>query len=163
MSFLLAQIQIWSRCAGCKAHKGITMLENQEKRVPTGVFCYGTLMRGKSNHRLVAHARQIVDGRLSGARLYDLPYGYPAILLGDDGIVHGELYIFDNLESALSSVDRLEGYKPDNPYASLFIRKNVNIQLADGRYCSAYTYVAGPSLVQRIPSIGQLCKNGIWK
>ena len=139
------------------------MPEKQEKQTPTACFVYGTLLRDKANHRLVSHAKKILPAFMTSAILYDLPYGYPAIVQANDGIVHGELCFFDEIESELPSIDLLEGYNPATPRKSLYIRTVVDVKTEDGQCFSAYTYFAGPLLTSRIPSIGNICKNGIWR
>jgi len=135
----------------------------QEQQNITAAFVYGTLMRGEANHRLVSSAKKIMPATVQG-RLYALVYGYPAMIDGH-GQVHGELYFFDNngIEAVLSRLDYLEGYRPATPETSLFLRKIVEVTTDDGRVYSAYTYLAGPHLVQRLGQIGHECPGGRWQ
>ncbi|OPZ72496.1 MAG: AIG2-like family protein [Firmicutes bacterium ADurb.Bin456] len=71
------------------------------------VFVYGTLMTGMNNHHLIKpYLENIQQGKTAGI-LYDLPYGYPAIIPGN-GTVYGEVMGPHNLGEALKVLDRLE-------------------------------------------------------
>ncbi len=97
--------------------------------------------------------------------LYDLPHGYPAMFDSGDAsnIVHGELITFPDIESALKRLDRLEGYNPDSPDSSLYLRivKPVTIT-ATGKVVRAYLYVFHPRKLPEVKRIGTLIENGVW-
>ena len=129
---------------------------------PNALFVYGTLKRGFANHRLVSHAREMLKAKTKGT-LYELPYGYPAMTLDGDGIVYGELMIFDNIRDVLSATDWLEDYRPDDPDGSLFVRVVIEVELEDKRKMRAWTYIAGGKLKDKLPKIGRVIKDGNWK
>ena len=73
------------------------------------VFVYGTLMRGMSNHQVLApYFATVRLAQLQGI-LFDLPYGYPAVIDGN-GVVHGELIELVDPKAALITLDKLEDY-----------------------------------------------------
>lgn len=106
------------------------------------VFVYGTLKRGQRNHERFCRGVLTVREATVRGRLYDLPYGYPAVVVPEEdmraigtrdyladterqkhassgtqassewGIVHGELFIFDDPEERLPRLDGLEGFYP---------------------------------------------------
>jgi len=120
-----------------------TEAEAQAAAKPVGVFVYGTLKRGFGNHHLVEDAEEILEATTPGV-LYDLPYGFPAMVLPEDAprnqsdespLVHGELCIYpeDELPEILRRLDFLEGYYPNRPESSLYLRILVKVQTPDGR------------------------------
>lgn len=81
------------------------------------VFVYGTLLRGMSRAHAMDEARFLGLGEIAGC-LYDLG-SYPGLVEGK-GRIMGELYDVD--EVTLESLDRIEGFKTDEPAFSLYIR-----------------------------------------
>lgn len=98
------------------------------------VFVYGSLKKGKHNHRLLENANLIGRGIVKG-ECYSLPYGFPALIDGDRDVI-GEVY--DVTYDELYRLDRLEGYrgKEDDMYKRE--KRNINM---DGIIISAYTYI----------------------
>jgi gamma-glutamylaminecyclotransferase len=92
------------------------------------VFVYGTLLRGESNHRLLAKARFVGEGRTRPEfRLHHLG-GFPALVAGGVHAVEGEVYEVD--EATLAALDALEGHPR-------FYRR-VPISMEDGASVEAY-------------------------
>jgi len=56
--------------------------------------------------------------------------------------VAGEVLFFDDPLRRLSALDRLEGFRPDEP--SLYDRVVLSVRLRGGRRLSAWAYVRGP-------------------
>ena len=113
------------------------------------VLVYGTLRSGMPNDRLWrgAGARSI-RAILPGARLYDLPYGFPAVVLLDDGesagepVVHGELVTCEDMPELIRALDRLEGYDPDRPpERNHYQRVLVEVEVPSGERLPAWIYV----------------------
>lgn len=50
------------------------------------VFVYGTLMTGMHNHHLIKPFLKSVDTAKTNGFLFDLPYGYPAMIAGEDEV-----------------------------------------------------------------------------
>lgn len=124
------------------------------------VFVYGTLMTGLRNHYLIkAHLKEVQAGKTNGI-LYDLPYGYPAMVPGN-GTVYGELMELSEIEEALSVLDGLEDYFgvgcPDN----LYNRVHQEVETTGGEKLMSYLYIwARPDELMRR---GTLVPDGDWR
>ena len=70
------------------------------------VFVYGTLKAGGEFHGALSGARFLGARSLTGFRLYDTGFGYPAAVAGP-GILHGEVY--EVPEATLGILDAVEG------------------------------------------------------
>jgi gamma-glutamylcyclotransferase (GGCT)/AIG2-like uncharacterized protein YtfP len=109
------------------------------------LFFYGTLKRGQANHDRFCRGYLRVEEATVRGRLYDLPFGYPALVVPEEDIravgtadpvydasiqqtldptemrqshglrVFGELFTFDDAEHRLPALDRLEGFDPAGP------------------------------------------------
>ncbi|MBD0353719.1 MAG: gamma-glutamylcyclotransferase [Rubrobacteraceae bacterium] len=133
------------------------------------LFFYGTLKRGHANHhRYCRGALRAEEATLRG-ELYDLPFGFPALVvpqedvyatgsadpihdaseqqrLNDTGVhrsdgprVHGELFTFDDPETRLPALDRLEGFDPDGG-PSLYRRVLVPVETTERAHVAAWVY-----------------------
>ena len=118
------------------------------------VFFYGTLMGGFDRRR-----RAGIDEQLSyvgrgwiEAALFDLGI-YPAAVPAPDGQVWGELYVMEDPEPVLAALDEIEGYRPDEPDASLYTRHQTPVR-RDGNEDVAWVYFYNAPLgrAQRIDS-----------
>jgi gamma-glutamylcyclotransferase (GGCT)/AIG2-like uncharacterized protein YtfP len=83
------------------------------------VFVYGLLKSGCELHHHCAQGTFIGEATVRGG-LYSLGE-YPAMIEGD-GIVHGELYRFEDIAVTLEVFDEIEDYDPQNPESSLYVR-----------------------------------------
>jgi gamma-glutamylcyclotransferase (GGCT)/AIG2-like uncharacterized protein YtfP len=119
------------------------------------VFFYGTLMAGFDRRR-----RAEIDDKLAyrgrgsiNAALFDLGI-YPAAIPDPDGRVWGEVYDVLDAAAVLTALDEIEGYTPDHPDRSLYIRSQVAVALPDGVQTTAWVYFYNAPLgqAQRIPS-----------
>jgi gamma-glutamylcyclotransferase (GGCT)/AIG2-like uncharacterized protein YtfP len=119
------------------------------------VFFYGTLMSGfKRTGRARLDPMLTAVGRGSiGAALYDLGI-YPAAVPADDRHVHGEVHRMTDPESVLAALDEIEGYRSEQPDASLYRRAEATVTFADGRTAAAWVYFYNAPLgrAQRIES-----------
>ena len=109
---------------------------------PALLMFYGTLKRGYRNHDAFCRGARFVGEATLRGRLYDLPYGYPALTVTPEDIlavgtadpagdakvqrrlgpvearrtdgprVLGELFAFDDPVARLPAIDRLEGFDP---------------------------------------------------
>jgi gamma-glutamylcyclotransferase (GGCT)/AIG2-like uncharacterized protein YtfP len=133
------------------------------------LFFYGTLKRGHANHhRYCRGALRVEEATLRG-ELYDLPFGFPALVvpqedvyatgsadpihdaseqqrLNDTGAhrsdgprVYGELLTFDDPETRLPALDRLEGFYPDGG-PSLYRRVLVPVETTERAHVAAWVY-----------------------
>src|SRR5688500_16027960 len=106
------------------------------------MFFYGTLKRGHANHDQFCRGYLSAEEARTRARLYHLPFGYPALVIDEEDIravgtadptsdaseqrslgltgarlldgsrVSGELFAFGDPEVRLPVLDRLEGFDP---------------------------------------------------
>ena len=104
-------------------------------------FFYGTLMTGFDRRRRLGMDGQMTfkgRGHIEGA-LFDLGL-YPAAVPASDGKVWGELFEFTDAQPVLAALDEIEGYRPAEPDTSLYVRRLVPVQLADGTAADAWAY-----------------------
>lgn len=114
------------------------------------VFFYGTLMtpfnrpgRQRITPKLTFEGR----GTISAA-LFDLGI-YPAAVPTNDGsVVWGEVYAIQEPTSVLATLDEIEGYRPNEPERSLYLRVLTNVALEDGRLLDAWAYFYNAPLGQ---------------
>lgn len=105
------------------------------------VFFYGTLMAGFDRRR-----RAGIDTKLTyvgrgaiRAALFDLGL-YPAAVPAPDGHVWGEVYEMTDRDTVLTALDEIEGYRPDDPDRSLYVRQQTEVLLPDGTLAPAHVY-----------------------
>lgn len=120
-------------------------------------------MRGQRNHKRFCRGALEIEHATVRGRLYDLPYGFPALVVpeadvqgtgaiayapteyhtlpgsGSPGwdVVHGELMVFDDPERRLDALDVLEGYVPGEE--SLYERVLIPVAAA-GEVVLAWAY-----------------------
>ncbi len=122
-----------------------------------GLFVYGTLREGGSNHAWLLRTQPegLTRARVSG-RLFRLPAGYPALVPGPEpeapppcpGWVFGDFVGYEDeaeLESALADLDPLEGVEE-----GLFSREILPVTLEGGQHYRAWVYVFH---VERLPRL----------
>ncbi len=137
------------------------------------LFFYGTLKRGHANHDPFCRGYLRVEEATVRGRLYDLPFGYPALVVPEEDVraagttdpvgdaseqrrlgragmqqpdgprVSGELFTFDDPEERLPALDHLEGFDPAGP--SLYHRVLIPAETSGGDGVLAWAYVTGES------------------
>ena len=119
------------------------------------VFFYGTLMAGFDRRR-----RAGIDDKLTyagrgsiSAALFDLGI-YPAAIPDPSGRAWGEVYDVRDAPAVLAALDEIEGYTPEHPDRSLYVRSQVPVTLPDGTETAAWVYFYNAPLgqAQRISS-----------
>ncbi len=105
------------------------------------VFFYGTLMSGFERQ-----GRSRIDQKLSlegrgwiNASLFDLGI-YPGAVPATDSRVWGEVHRMLDPGAVLSALDEIEGYRPDQPDASLYTRVETPVMFDDGHVASVWVY-----------------------
>jgi gamma-glutamylcyclotransferase (GGCT)/AIG2-like uncharacterized protein YtfP len=119
------------------------------------VFFYGTLMSGfkrPGRARLDLALEPIGHGWIH-AVLFDLGI-YPAAIPATDGRVRGEVHRMLDADAVLPALDEIEGYRPGEPDASLYVRRETEVTLDDGSTADAWVYFYNAPLggAQRIES-----------
>jgi gamma-glutamylcyclotransferase (GGCT)/AIG2-like uncharacterized protein YtfP len=119
------------------------------------VFFYGTLMtpfNRPGRQRIDDHLAFAGRGSIAGA-LFDLGI-YPAAVPATDARVWGEVYEMLRPSIVLPVLDEVEGYRSDEPEASLYTRVKTPVTLEDGRTVDAWAYFYNAPLgrAQRIES-----------
>lgn len=94
------------------------------------LFVYGTLLNSlghPGSKILTKHALLLGKAEFQG-RMYEVK-DYPGVVLSHTPAdrVKGELYLLHNPEKIFNKIDRYEGYYPDNPGESLYIRKKKEV------------------------------------
>ena len=132
------------------------------------MFFYGTLKRGHANHDLYCRGYLRGEEATVRGRLYDLPSGYPALVVPEEDVraigtadptgdastqqqlahekvyrpdgtlISGELLTFDDPEERLPALDRLEGFDPPRP--SLYRRVLLPAETSGGDGVLAWAY-----------------------
>lgn len=97
-----------------------------------GLFVYGTLLQEEANSGLVKHLDSI-PAKVRGA-LYQMPAGYPALVLGGQDWVFGE-YLSKPEDRLLDILDVYEGV-----HENLYQRVEVDVVVGLVRH-HAWTYV----------------------
>jgi gamma-glutamylcyclotransferase (GGCT)/AIG2-like uncharacterized protein YtfP len=105
------------------------------------VFFYGTLMSGfKRQGRSRIDQELALEGRgWISAALFDLGI-YPCAVPATDSRVWGEVHRMLDRSAVLTALDEIEGYRPDQPEASLYTRVETPVTFDDGHVASAWVY-----------------------
>ena len=113
------------------------------------VFFYGTLMAGFDRRRragMDARLTYLGRGSIQGW-LFDLGL-YPAAIPASDGRVWGEVYEVTDPGDVFPALDEIEGYRPNDPDRSLYVRSSVTVTLPDGTSRAAWVYFYNAPLGQ---------------
>ena len=147
---------------------------------PLVMFFYGTLKRGERNHeRFCGGALRVEEGAVRGD-LFDVHLGYPALVVPDESIwafgtgdyrrdaqehqrpgrgpspllewprVFGEIFAFDDPESRLPDLDRLEGFDSADT-SSHYRRILLPVETNEGPGLLAWAYVVEQSSGSHLP------------
>jgi len=124
------------------------------------LFVYGTLRPDGSNHGLLERVVSDVElAHADGLALYaarGFPYAAPDP--SPNARITGAVCVIDDRAwpTALTRLDRLEGYQPDREAASHYLRRLRPVVTASGVQTEAWIYLAGPHVdltrYRRIPS-----------
>ncbi len=104
------------------------------------VFFYGTLMSGfkrPGRERLDSKLTPIGRGSIHAA-LFDVGL-YPAAIPATDALVQGELHRMSD-DTVLHDLDEIEGFRPEEPDASLYTRAGDTGHARRRPHGTAWTY-----------------------
>lgn len=135
--------------------------EHSDWYEPLPVFVYGTLRQGFANHaRFCFDVLEVIPASTAG-RLYDLPYGFPAMVPADDGRVIGEVLVFPDPVAALRRLDHLEGFRAEGPRH--YDRIDVTARLWVGHQSvRSWCYVYPSSRIELLKSDARIVETGNW-
>lgn len=105
------------------------------------VFFYGTLMsafRRRGRDRIDPALQPEGRGWIQAA-LFDLGI-YPAAVPASDTRVWGEVHRMIDSDAVLNELDEIEGFRPSEPDASLYMRVEAPVTFDDGRVANAWVY-----------------------
>jgi gamma-glutamylcyclotransferase (GGCT)/AIG2-like uncharacterized protein YtfP len=132
------------------------------------LFVYGTLQPARAPAEIGAAVRRLkrVGAGSVRGRLYDLGE-YPGAVVSrtSPSVIKGQVFELPEDQQVLSSIDTYEGFDPDHPQSSLFVRKRWPVTLADGSriMCWIYNYNRKPGDAQVISSGTYTARNGARK
>lgn len=124
------------------------------------VFVYGTLKPGETNYQRYCRGHVIAaEEAVAVGQLYDLPFGYPAMTLGDS-LVYGFVLSFS--ADMLPVLDELEDYSPLRPLAeNEYIRVEIEVfNLNRQSLGQAWVYLMEQTLIDQAK--GVLLPEGKW-
>ena len=108
------------------------------------LFVYGTLMRGFDHPmaRLLSANADFLGPATCRGRLYLVKH-YPGLVLSDDpaDLVFGELYRLRARDELLGEFDMYEACGAGFPEPTEYLRRMLDVTLADGAPSEAWTYV----------------------
>jgi gamma-glutamylcyclotransferase (GGCT)/AIG2-like uncharacterized protein YtfP len=108
------------------------------------LFVYGTLMRGFDHPmaKLLSRSADFLGEAQCCGRLYLVKH-YPGLVLSDnpDDIVFGELYHLRARDELLGEFDMYEACGAGFPEPTEYLRRMLDVTLADGVASEAWTYV----------------------
>jgi len=108
----------------------------------TGLFVYGTLLRGGSRHGEFERCGGVAGALAATATGALLDCGaFPGMLAGPEGIVHGELVGLRDVPLALTHLDGVEGFEGFEAARALFRRALIKVTTADAGEQLAWTYL----------------------
>ena len=144
------------------------------------MFFYGTLKRGHANHDRFCRGYLRVEEARTRGWLYDLPFGYPALVIDEEDVravgtadpasdaseqrslgltgarlldgprVSGELFAFSDPEERLPALDLLEGFDPAGR-SSLYRRVLIPVETSGGAGLLAWAYAVERSSGVHLP------------
>jgi gamma-glutamylcyclotransferase (GGCT)/AIG2-like uncharacterized protein YtfP len=124
------------------------------------LFAYGTLQPGFAPTKIAraaAKLRPVGEGFLRGA-LYDLG-GYPGAVADPaaKGKIVGTVMELPEDEGVLASLDKYEGFNPQSPGTSEYIRERQVVELKSGGTVECWFY-----RYNREPRNAGLVEGGMW-
>jgi gamma-glutamylcyclotransferase (GGCT)/AIG2-like uncharacterized protein YtfP len=108
------------------------------------LFVYGTLMRGFDHPmaKLLSRSADFIGEAKCCGRLYLIKH-YPGLVLSDQpaDVAFGEVYRLRARDELLGEFDMYEACGPGFPEPTEYLRRMLNVTLADGSASEAWTYV----------------------
>lgn len=120
----------------------------------TGLFVYGTLLRGGSRHAQLKRCGGVWSTVPATATGTLLDCGaFPGMVAGEEGLVRGELVELRDIPLAFTHLDGVEGFEGYEASRALFRRALITVTTEEGPGQLAWTYLwAGGEKHPRIAS-----------
>jgi gamma-glutamylcyclotransferase (GGCT)/AIG2-like uncharacterized protein YtfP len=156
-------------CRQCALRIGGIFIGGRGVEEADGLFVYGTLREGGSNHTWLLRTQpEGLTRAFVAGRLFHLPAGYPALVPGLEpaasppaaGWVRGEFVGYEDgvdLESALENLDPLEGVEE-----GLFTREILSVRLEGGHRFRAWVYLFHVERLPRLEREAIEIQDGDW-
>lgn len=105
------------------------------------IFVYGSLRSDMFNYEklLKGKVSKTSKATINGNLFHLDNKGYPAVVPGD-GTIIGELMELKDFNKSLKELDDLENYSEDNNINCEYLRKEIEVNLKDGRKEIGYYY-----------------------
>ena len=142
-------------------------LENAARNQPAepdaeGVFVYGTLMRGETNHDAIRQhgPEETLRGRARG-RLHATSADYPMLDIQEQhnqDVVHGEFMRFPDAGPVLETLDEIETFGGYTSDGNEYVRTLVEVDTGHATARLAWTYVAADCSM-----MGERIESGCWR
>ncbi|UCD69842.1 MAG: gamma-glutamylcyclotransferase [Betaproteobacteria bacterium] len=134
----------------------------QSGHVAEGVFVYGTLMRGETNHDAIRQhgPEETLRGRARG-RLHATAGDYPMLDVHEyyeQDVVHGEFMCFSDAGPVLKTLDFVETFGGYSSDGNEYVRTLVEVDTDHSTKRLAWTYVAADRSI-----IGERIESGCWR
>jgi len=127
----------------------------------SSVFVYGSLMTGMHNHSVIAEVSSVTPepAKIHG-KLFSLG-SYPCISIQEETscTVLGEMYSCEDIRTALSSLDSLEGFKSTGSARNYYERSVVPVIVGNGEATRAWVYSRYDVDCEGLPKI----PSGNWR
>ena len=125
------------------------------------LFAYGTLQPGhapKTIAHLAAMLRPVGEGLVRGV-LYDLGR-YPGAVADQNagGTIRGTVMELPEDKNVLQRLDEYEGFDPESPETSEFVRQRQMVQLRDGSVVECWFYRYNGKL-----DATRVIMSGVWR
>lgn len=105
------------------------------------IFVYGTLKKGFSNYKIIKDIYKECYKAEAKGKIFDYRDTFPAMILGN-GIVKGELYVFNDLSKIMPKIDYIEGYEGEENENNLYDRIIIDVYLPEvDKIVKSYVYV----------------------
>jgi gamma-glutamylcyclotransferase (GGCT)/AIG2-like uncharacterized protein YtfP len=132
-------------------------MNSQATVQPLPIFVYGTLMIGQPNDYIWEDSiDRVEDAYFDNGCLYDLGY-YPVMTEEPHYRIKGQLIHVkqDKFAIIIARLDALEGFDPESPLESVFMRICSAVTSLNAEILDAWTYVGHSEHLQGLPVIEQ--------
>ncbi|WP_100398722.1 gamma-glutamylcyclotransferase family protein [Bacillus sp. FJAT-44742] len=117
--------------------------KNHQVKAQIPFFVYGTLRPGLYNYESFIRGKTIEEvPAIAKGVLYSVTGGaFPCMRKGEEKIKGDLLYISpEYYEEVQKNLDLLEGYDPEQPEGSDYVRRTIIVESLSGKKTKAYTY-----------------------